>query len=153
MKQINKLSAFLALIALGTPFIWMKIGPGGYAYYGPTVPDIYIFGGFISGKDITFAGISFAIVFQLTFIVYFITNCLRAARSNSRERIIKLGWINFCLLLLFPSWLQVYVNGVINNSDAADLTVHYHAGMIIYLALAALNIAGLVKVYLKRIAQ
>jgi hypothetical protein len=42
----------LAIACLFSPFIFLKIGPKGYEYYGPDVPDIYILGGFILGKDI-----------------------------------------------------------------------------------------------------
>ncbi len=145
MKYIHFLSAALAFIALGTPFVWMEIGPEGYAYYGPGVPDIYILGGFILGKDISFWGISFAIVVQLVFILYFIVNCLRAAISKNNKKSFRLTLINSFLLLLFPCWLHNYVGGVVGNSDGADLTIHYHAGLFIYGLLVILNVVAIVK--------
>ncbi|WP_345114659.1 hypothetical protein [Hymenobacter algoricola] len=141
------LSAILVAVSLATPFIWLKIGPGGYANYGPNVPDIYIFGATITGKDKSFEGINFAYKFQLVVIGYFLVSSLWAAiRSDNRREALILNSINSVLLLLFPIWLYLYTDGVICNSDGADLTTYPHVGIILYLLLVFLNVRILQKI-------
>ena len=65
VKRITNWIITLALISIVTPFVYMKIGPIGIKYYGKDVPDIYILGGYILGKDTSFWGINFAYKFQL----------------------------------------------------------------------------------------
>jgi hypothetical protein len=50
-KYFLYLNAILALISLAVPFVRLEIGPIGKQYYGPNVPDIFILGGTILGKD------------------------------------------------------------------------------------------------------
>ncbi|MGL5890971.1 MAG: hypothetical protein ACRC3B_13875 [Bacteroidia bacterium] len=127
---------FLAIACLFSPFIFLKIGPKGYEYYGPDVPDIYILGGFILGKDISFWGISFAWKFQLIFISLFaVLSFLAVKRLNRNENISRILFIQITLLILFPKWLDEYTEGVIANSDGADLTLHYQFGCLIYLTI------------------
>ncbi|RYU83364.1 hypothetical protein [Hymenobacter persicinus] len=135
------LSAAFAAATLVTPFIWLKIGPAGYAYYGPNVPDIYIFGATITGKDRSFDGINLAYKSQLAIILYFVVSSLCAAiRMRRRRETLILNYINFALLLLFPVWLYLYRGGVISNSDGADLTTYPHVGLLFYALLVLLNI-------------
>ena len=118
-----KISLVLTLISIFVPFVYMKIGPMGYRYYGPNVPDIYIFGGYIFGKDTSFWGINVAYKIQLGSILLIAYNQLRYLRTKSIKFII----INSSFLLFFPIWLEAYVGGVVCNSDGADLTVYWHS--------------------------
>jgi len=145
----TKLTFWLAIIALVTPFIWINIGPQGIAYYGPDVPDIYIFGAYITGKDWTFWGIAFAILFQLSMFIVLIVSASRSVKAaiHGRTRELRLlVALDIVLLLLFPAWLATYVEGVINNSDgaAADLRVYPHLGSVIYLLLLLCTINSMI---------
>ena len=53
-KKLLLTTAVLALLTLPLPFVWFEIGPLGKLYYGPSVPDIYILGATILGKDKSF---------------------------------------------------------------------------------------------------
>jgi len=114
----------------------MKIGPSGYAHYGPSVPDIYILGGYILGKDTSWWAIGFAYKFQLSCILLYLMLSYSAikrcanAKSGVFLQIFKLG-----LILCFPPWLFFYQEHVQNNSDCADLIVYPHIGWIAYLGL------------------
>ena len=120
---VIKISLVLTLISIFIPFVYMKIGPMGYRYYGPNVPDIYIFGGYIFGKDTSFWGINVAYKIQLGSILLIAYNQLRYLRTKSIKFII----INSSFLLFFPIWLEAYVGGVVCNGDGADLTVYWHS--------------------------
>jgi hypothetical protein len=119
----------------------MKIGPKGYEFYGPNVPDIYIFGGYIFGKDVSWSGINFAYKFQLVCVFLFLLIAfLCYVRSEKRAFVQVFQWIQSLFLLFFPVWMWMYTGGVVNNSDGADLTVYPHLGWIMYLALVYLQI-------------
>ncbi|MDX1628965.1 MAG: hypothetical protein R3345_09725 [Fulvivirga sp.] len=136
----------LTLISLITPFIFLKIGPGGYEFYGSDVPDIYILGGNILGKDRSWWAINFAYKFQLFMILTSLGLLLFAYTKNKGGNLVK--WplaLNLGLLLLFPIWLTFYTSHVINNSDGADLTVYPHIGLFIYLVGLILNLILLKK--------
>ena len=145
-KAVLSFSALLGITLLFVPIVWMEIGPLGIAYYGPEVPDIYIYGGFISGKDLNWTGISFAMIFQVVMIVAGIFFEVISLVILPHNRNASQAWhgISTALLLLFPLWMYMYANGVIHNSDgaAADLTVHYEFGLGIYAVLLMLNISG-----------
>jgi hypothetical protein len=146
IKKTILLSIITASVSLVTPFVWMKIGPGGYEYYGPEVPDIYILGATILGKDRSFSGINFAYKFQLAVILYFIlSSFLTILWRNNKASIRLFTLINSALLLLFPLWLWMYTEGVICNSDCADLTVYPHIGILLYALLVCLNIMTVIK--------
>lgn len=138
-------SGLLTLIGLFLPFVWMKIGPLGYQNYGPTVPDIYIYGGMITGKDTSFWGIAFAVVFQLVCILLFAVVSFTALFMQAKAQVLALLTIQSVLLALFPLWLNLYVSGVKNNSDGADLTIRYQFGMIVYGMLIVLNVLGFIQ--------
>jgi hypothetical protein len=146
IKRTLYLTIIFATISLATPFVCLKIGPGGYIYYGPEVPDIYILGGTILGKDKSFWGINFAYKFQLIVILYFIAGSFLTIRNLKKKSIVfTFTLVNSALLLLFPLWLWIYTGGVICNSDCADLSIHPHIGVLIYLILVSLNILTLLK--------
>jgi hypothetical protein len=146
IKRTLYLTIIFAAISLATPFVWLKIGPGGYSYYGPEVPDIFILGGTILGKDKSFWGINFAYKFQLIVILYFIASSFLTIRNLKKKSIvITFTLVNSILLLFFPVWLWIYTGGVICNSDGADLSVHPHVGVLIYLILVSLNVLTLLK--------
>lgn len=148
LVRSTRLTLWLSVLALFTPFIWIKIGPQGIAFYGPDVPDIYILGATILGKDRSFPGIAFAIRFQLVLGLGF-TLCSGLAVLWSRRRTLVRGLatVQIALLLLFPFWLGLYVNGVIHNSDgaAADLRVYPHIGFLVYILLFMLSINTFIK--------
>jgi len=150
INRATKLSYWLALSALFTPFIWIKIGPQGIAIYGPDVPDIYFLGAFVTGKDWTFPPIAYAIVFQLILILFFILCTVIAEGAALRvalRQLMAVTSLQIILLVLFPFWMAVYVELVIHNSDGAvaDLRVYPHFGVITYLLLLALAINIFIK--------
>jgi hypothetical protein len=146
IKQLLHWTIILATVSLASPFIWLKIGPEGYAYYGPNVPDIYILGATILGKDRSFWGIAVATTVQLIIIIYYILSTYWMAKNiHKKQLVLNYTLINLALLFLFPFWLYVYVGGVICNSDGADLSIYPHIGILIYLALLTLNISTIIK--------
>ena len=138
---VLKISLVLTVLSIFVPFVYMKIGPMGYRYYGPNVPDIYIFGGYIFGKDTSFWGINVAYKIQLGSILLIAYN---QWRYLSTQRV-KFMILNASLLLLFPIWLEAYVGGVVCNSDGADLTVYWHSmpGIWVWGVVFALHIVML----------
>ena len=118
-----KISLLLTVLSIFLPFVYMDIGPMGYRYYGPNVPDIYICGGYIFGKDTSFWGINVAYKIQLGLILFIAYNQWRFLNNKSVKRLI----INTLMLLFFPIWLEAYVGGVVCNSDGADLTIYWHS--------------------------
>jgi hypothetical protein len=143
IERSAKLTLWLTVAELFLPFIWMKIGPNGYAYYGPNVPDIYILGSTILGKDRSDGGIAIAIIFQLFFGACFILCSWKADLQVRKGATVKgLAAVQLILLMLFPFWLYQYVIGVIGNSDgaASDLRVYPHIGLVAYLILITLVI-------------
>jgi hypothetical protein len=132
----------LAILTLPLPFVWLEIGPLGKQYYGQNVPDIYILGATILGKDRSFWGINFAYKFQLLAILFYAAmNLLSAKVIDKRKTALILTTITLLLLLLFPFWLYLYVVGVIHNSDGAaeDLKIHYSIGLLLYVILIIIN--------------
>jgi len=142
-KQLLLTSAILALLVLPLPFVWFEIGPLGKQYYGPSVPDIYILGTTILGKDRSFWGINFAYKFQLIVIVYFILSTLWTIKIIERKNFaFNLTRLNVTLLILFPFWLYMYTSGVLNNSDGAvaDIELHPGIGLLFYILLLFVTI-------------
>jgi hypothetical protein len=139
----SAISALCGVVLLFLPIVWMEIGPNGIVYYGPQVPDIYIYGGAITGKDLSFTPILIAMLLQFAFIMIGIflsvVNCIGEWK---RPRAIGATWFQTSLLLFFPYWMSMYVGGVICNSDgaASDLTVHYGSGVVFYILLFVINI-------------
>ena len=137
------MSAILALLILPLPLVWFEIGPLGKLYYGPDVPDIYILGATILGKDRSFWGINFAYKFQLIVIVYFILSTLWTIKIIERRNFaFNLTRLNVTLLILFPLWLYMYSSGVLNNSDgaAADIELHPGIGLLCYILILMVTI-------------
>lgn len=127
----------LAVVLLANPIMWLQVTGGDLS-----APDIYIYGAFITGKDRSFWGISFAWKFQLSVIAFFIaTNVKIALVESDKEG--RLVMINLVLLLLFPFWMSQYVDGVICNSDSVHLTVHRKAGWFVYWGILVLNVLQL----------
>lgn len=147
IKYLLRFSIFLAIVSLATPFFWIEIGPTGIAYYGADIPDIYILGATILGKDRSFLGIAFASTIQLIGILYFITSTYLTFRKASKKRILIFTTVNLILLLVFPFWLREYVNGVVSNSDgaASDLNIYPHIGLLVYLFLVIFSSAIIIK--------
>lgn len=130
----------LTLLTLPAPFLWLEIGPKGYEWYGPDVPDIYILGGFITGKDLRWLPILQACIAQAMGILITCASTLLVKRSAPETGMpILFLTINTLLLLVFPFWLSAYTEGVINNSDGADLTVHPHIGLGLYAVICGLT--------------
>ena len=138
VKRTTNWIIALALISIVTPFVYMKIGPIGIKYYGKDVPDIYILGGYIIGKDTSFWGINFAYKFQV-FCILLVTILTYGFRKHNN---VKFLITNFCLLLGFPFWLEIYTGGVISNSDGAttDLKIYPMPGLILWAIILILHI-------------
>lgn len=139
----------LSIIAIFTPFVYMEIGPKGIEYYGENVPNIYILGGYILGKDTSFWGINFAYKLQLFAILLYIALIYIYQRIQKPILLIT----GSLLLILFPFWLEIYVEGVKNNSDAADLTIYPMPGLLIWAVILVLHSWTLIKFYRKQIKQ
>lgn len=134
------------------PFVWLEIGPEGYEYYGPTVPHVYIYGGAITGKDLSWTPIAIAMIFQLVCILVFAL--LAFLTRSSRFKPLQVLLLQSFLLLLFPLWINFYVDGVIGNSDCADMIVHWQQpGMYVYGVLVVLNVVAIVKVVWKGLSE
>ena len=131
-----KWALILTFLCLPAPFVYMPIGPEGYRYYGPDVPDIWILGAYIFGKDTSFYGIGIAWKWQLFFILYTALGVVFFQMSQRRFWLFQ----NLLLLLLFPFWLYAYTGGVINNSDGADLSVYPMPGLLLWLAVLWLHL-------------
>jgi len=86
----------------------------------------------------------FQLVIGLSFILCSFAAYGRALRGAPVRGLAK---VQMVLLLLFPFWLGLYVNGVINNSDgaASDLSVYPHIGLLVYILLLALTINTFLK--------
>jgi len=135
IKKAAQWMIILAIISLFTPFVYMEIGPKGIEYYGKDVPNIYILGGYILGKDTSFWGINFAYKFQLTFILIF-TALIYKFQKNEKKIFL---YFSLTLLICFPFWLELYTSGVKNNSDSADLTTYPMPGLLIWAIILILN--------------
>ena len=130
----------LTLLTLPAPFIWLEVGPGGFEWYGPDVPDIYILGGFITGKDLGWKPILYAFLAQFVGIMLTFLSALLAWRFSYYPVLpVLLLLFNTVLLVVFPKWLYAYTEGVIHNSDNADLTIHPHVGLLLYVAIGWLT--------------
>jgi hypothetical protein len=136
VKRTTNWIIALALISIVTPFVYMKIGPIGIKYYGKDVPDIYILGGYILGKDTSFWGINFAYKFQV-FCILLVTILTYGFRKHNN---VKFLITNISLLLGFPFWLEIYTDGVICNSDTTDLTIYPMPGLILWAIILILHI-------------
>lgn len=143
VKRTTNWIIALTIISIVTPFIYIKIGPNGIEYYGKNVPDIYILGGYILGKDTSFWGINFAYKFQLLCIAI-IVGLTYFYNINKKVSYIV---ANLVLLFCFPFWLSIYIGGVKCNSDgaASDLTVYPMPGLILWGVITLLNSWLLVK--------
>jgi len=131
----------LTLLTLPAPFVWLEIGPRGFEYYGPDVPDVYILGGFITGKDLRFQPILGACIAQFTGIMLTYMAALVARRFTHVPAIaILFLMFNAGLLMVFPFGLHAYVEGVIHNSDMAFMITHPHIGLLMYLAICVLTL-------------
>jgi hypothetical protein len=133
------------ILTLPAPFVWLQIGELGYVHYGPDVPDVYILGGFITGKDLSFFGILYAWIAQFTGIALSIL-CVTLAKRFRHYRAPALLFLllNALLLSAFPFWLPAYVEGVIHNSDMTFMTAHPHIGLLLYVACCVLTLRLLV---------
>lgn len=149
-KHTLFLSCILALLVLFVPIVWLQVSRGGYEVYGPTVPHVYIYGGGITGKDVSWWGIGFAVNCQRFFIGIFLLLGLWGLFVSRASNAIVLLILQALLLVLFPFWMLVYIGGVSNNSDGAGLTPHLHIGMLIYGVLVVLNVMSFVKVIRNR---
>ena len=140
------MSVILALLILPLPLVCFEIGTLGKLYYGTDVPDIYILGATILGKDRSFWGINFACKFQLIVIVYFILSTLWTIKIIERRNFaFNLTRLNVTLLILFPLWLYMYSSGVLNNSDGAvaDIELHPGIGLLCYILILMVTILAI----------
>jgi hypothetical protein len=140
LHHLLALNSWLAICILFLPISWGHVGEQGYVNYGPDVPDVYILGCYILGKDTQFWGISFAWKFQLIGILSFLYLEYTTWRAYVKDQpaLFKLFGAWF-LLLLFPVWIQLYIGGVQNNSDGAFLQWQMHAGWYFYLLILVLQ--------------
>jgi hypothetical protein len=141
VKWLHGLNIVLLVFFLFLPIVWMDIGPLGIEFYGPDVPDIYIYGGIITGKDLAFTPILIAMVLQAAFIISGIITSLFAFRYTPVKNLaLSVTIFHSVSLALFPWWIESYKSGVACNSDGADLTMHWMSGAYVYLALVIVNI-------------
>ena len=141
--------ALLTICCLPAPFIKMKISPQGKHDCGFDVPDVYILGMGIIGKDTSFWGIAFAVVFQLIIIVITIVLVLFFYQGLNRDKIRQRNIIiNIFFLCLFPFWMNSYVEGVVGNSDCATvgLVITKQIGYYLYYAIFILTSTLLLQV-------
>ena len=131
----------LTLLTLPAPFVWLEIGPRGFEHYGPDVPDVYILGGFITGKDLGWLPILGACIAQFAGIVCSYA-CVFFARRASHDPHLATQFlvVNAALLMLFPLWLSAYMEGVINNSEGAFMITHPQVGLLLYVAICVLMV-------------
>jgi len=54
LHHLLALNSWLAICILFLPISWGHVGEQGYVNYGPDVPDVYILGCYILGKDTQF---------------------------------------------------------------------------------------------------
>ncbi len=134
-KKATQWMILLAMVSLFIPFVYLEVGPKGIEYYGKDVPDIYILGGYILGKDTSFWGINFAYKFQLTFILLFVALIYKFQKDQKGIFL----YLSLTLLICFPFWLEIYISGVKNNSDSADLTTYPMPGLLIWAIILILN--------------
>ena len=152
VKWLHGLNILLLFFFLFLPIVWMDIGPRGIEFYGPDVPDIYIYGGIITGKDLAFTPILIAMVLQAAFIIAGIVTSLFAFRYTPVKHLaLSVTVFHSVALALFPWWIEAYKDGVACNSDGADLTMHWMSGAYVYLAMVVVNVLIYVAiVYAKR---
>lgn len=134
-RYIALLNAVLGTVLLFAPITWMQIGPNGFAYYGPDVPDIRVYGAALTGKDLSFAPLMIMMLFQCFWItVGIFLSALCFVKWNKPSVVIGTSWFIVALLLLFPMWTSSYNDVIICNSDgaASDLTVHGCWGWYVY---------------------
>jgi hypothetical protein len=140
LHHILSLNFWLAICILFLPIAWGKVGEQGFVNYGSDVPDVYILGCYILGKDTSFWGISFAWKFQLAGMLCFLILQYKIWRDYIIEKpaLFKLFGAWF-LLLLFPVWINLYIGGVQGNSDGAYLHWNMHVGWYMYLIIITLQ--------------
>lgn len=148
-KLFYPVAIILTIILLFAPLIHLKIGPLGYEHYGPNCPDIWIYGGDITGKDKSWWGIYLAFQIQRWIIIIYLISLVVDWRRALLQKKTYFSWFQLMLLVLFPLWLDMYQNGVQNNSDGADLILHLQWGLILYGLILFLQI-GIVRNGLKR---
>ena len=150
-RWLSALNVILGILFLVLPIVYMQIGPGGKEFYGPDVPDIYIYGGIITGKDLAFTPILIAMAVQAALIVAAIVTAVFAFRYTPVPKLVmSVTVFHSVLLLLFSWWIELYKSGVVSNSDCADLTLHWMSGAYVYLALVAANVLMYISLYFAR---
>jgi hypothetical protein len=139
-----KILIYGSLIIIFTPIVWLPIGPKGIEYFSPNVPnDAYILGGYILGKDWKDWG--YITIFQGSIIITYCILTIHTLIMSTQEKILITPLlINLGLLTIFPFWLSLYTQGVINNSDYADLQVYLHIGAVVYFILVYFNFKSVI---------
>lgn len=147
VRYFYLVSALLGVVLIFSPIVWMEIGPNGIAYYGPQVPDIWVYGGALTGKDLGFIPLLLIMLVQFAGILIGVMLSLVCFfRWRKRAVVILSVSIIMLFLLQFPSWITWYVAVIKGNSDgaASDLTIHWTYGTWIFIVIAALNISAVV---------
>lgn len=143
--------ALLAIAIFFSPLVYLIIGPLGKIDYGPTVPDIHIHGGWITGKDLRWLPIFYAMIFQAVCIAFYALLCILCLFIRQKVYLLSAWYINLALLLCFPLWLTLYVDHVLNNSDGAaqDMGFEYHFGLYLYGILLIAHVLVLFRIHTK----
>lgn len=137
----------LSFLCLFAPFVWMKVDHGCTATRYAHVPDVWILGGWITGKDMLWPGILHAWIAQTAGIVI-VHGLFRAVRRWRIRPLVAVSMLIPALVMMavFPLWISTYVNGVIHNSDGVCFIIQYTPGWLLcgaLMALTAWTIAGL----------
>jgi hypothetical protein len=146
IRYLYLLNALLGTVLIFSPIVWMEIGPRGIEYYGPTVPDIWVYGGALTGKDLSFEPLLIMMLFQFACIIIGIVLSLVCFfRWKKRAVAVACCAMIAILLGLFPVWIDGYISVIIGNSDgaAADLTVHWMYGLWIAIIIASSTILAI----------
>ena len=104
-------------------------------------PDVWILGGFITWKDLSFPPLGMAWIVQAAGILLF-NGCVWVAMWRRTTLALASSFLGLgCILLAsFPFWMMAYVDGGMGNSDGLKFFTHFSVGWLVYGAIVWLTI-------------